>query len=106
MSAVLKAPADLVSSLVEDVHYGADPSRIRLEPEEVLAYSSNLVGDLADALCELPSKRLERLLPQVMGDISADKLVELRDVLRELLIDINSNKASREVKARLERDSR
>lgn len=106
MSAVMKTPAAVVTSVFEDVIYGADPTRIRLEADEVVAYSTNLVSDLADALCELPTKRLERLLPQVMGDISADNLLELRDALRELLIDINSSKVSREVKAQLERDSR
>lgn len=103
MAAVMKTPASVLTSLLEDVQYGADAERLQLEPEEVLAYSTDLVGDLADAICELPSKRLARLLPNVLGEISADQLIELRDVLRSMLIDINSSKVRQQVKRELDR---
>ena len=68
---------------------------VHVEAEEALAYGlSESRGDLSAFLCDSLSRSTDKLprdlnllLQRLMGDISADDMIRLRDCLRSAMID-------------------
>lgn len=89
----------MIDQMRDDMNHGAPGPH--LEPSEVPRWVSEMnegskeeITDMTGALSEMlldvrdrNRKRLNNLLAEMMGDISADKLCELRDLLRSELTD-------------------
>jgi hypothetical protein len=85
----------LRAELVSDVKHGAPIEYIELSPEETLRWIAQEEGDdivemFVDTITGLDDKRnqaLESLLVELMGDVTADRLIALRDFVRTILCD-------------------
>lgn len=87
----------LLDIIREDVKYGAPGAH--LEPPEVprwvrelndISGTEDMTGTLTDALGELDGKSREQmnnLIAELCGDVTAERLLELRNVMRQTLTD-------------------
>jgi hypothetical protein len=87
----------LLEIIREDVKYGAPGAH--LEPPEIPRWVRELndvtgvedmAGTLAEALSDLEGKQRDQmngLLAELCGDVTADRLLELRNVMRQTLTD-------------------
>ena len=96
----------LRTTLAADVRHGAPLELIELEPAECVTWIAeeseyDIAGALADAIgaVEQPKQRerLVQLVTEMMGDMTADRLIELRDELRGILKDYCSDHVRRVV---------
>jgi hypothetical protein len=93
--------ARLRAELVSDVKHGAPIEYIELSPAETLRWIAQEDGDdivevFVDTITGLDDKRnqaLESLLVELMGDVTADRLIALRDFVRTILCDRCSERA-------------
>jgi hypothetical protein len=91
----------LRAELVSDVKHGAPIEYIELSPEETLRWIAQEDGDdivevLVDTITGLDDKqnqKLEALLVDLMGDVTADRLIAMRDFVRTILCDRCSERA-------------
>lgn len=91
----------LRAELVSDVKHGAPIEYIELSPEETLRWIAQEDGDdivevLVDTITGLDDKRnqaLEALLSELMMDVTADRLLALRDFIRKIICDRCSERA-------------
>lgn len=93
--------ARLRAELVSDVKHGAPIEYIELDPDDALRWIAqedkvDIVEVFVDTLSGLDDKtnhNLEALLSEVMMGISADRLIELRDLIRKILCERCSERA-------------
>jgi hypothetical protein len=91
----------LRAELVSDVKHGAPIEYIELSPEDTLRWiaqedEDDIVEVFVDTITGLDDKRnqaLESLLVELMGDVTADRLIALRDFMRTILCDRCSARA-------------
>lgn len=102
MNAILKPrPKTLFETMLEDFHNGAPGAH--LEAPEVPQWADEnqqeMTGQLVDAIkWQADDKALDKLhdlLCCVCRDVTADQLIELRDLLRSLLLDYSIAQAQR-----------
>jgi hypothetical protein len=93
--------ARLRAELVSDVKHGAPIEYIELGPDEALRWIAQEDGDdivevLVDSITGLDDKRnraLEALLSELMMDVTADRLIDLRNFVRTIICDRCSERA-------------
>lgn len=91
----------LRAELVSDVKHGAPIEYIELSPEDTLRWiaqedEDDIVEVFVDTITGLDDKRnqaLESLLVELMGDVTADRLIALRDFVQTILCDRCSARA-------------
>lgn len=87
--------ARLRAELVSDVKHGAPIEYIELNTDEALRWIAqedkvDIVEVLVDTLSGLDDKQnhnLEALLSELMMDVTADRLIALRDFVRKIICD-------------------
>jgi hypothetical protein len=87
----------LLDIMREDVKFGAPGAH--LEPPEIPRWvrelndttgTEDMTGTLTDAMSDLegkPREQMNNLIAELCGDVTADRLLELRNVMRQTLTD-------------------